>query len=228
MPRSKRAQLVALTQTSKKNRDHKTLVVRRIRDAVDGSRYVYLLRLDNVRSAGFKRVRKHFRDVDPNSRILLGKNRLLRVALGRAPEDEHADNLRRVSALVTGSVGLLCTDAPRDEVLAYLASPECRRRDFARSGDPASATVTVTSDDLVAHPVSMCEHFRKLGLAVDVDHGRLVFPGGRTEHTICKEGATLSVEACRLLTHFGRRLSEFRVETVCVWERESSMFEELS
>uniref|UniRef100_A0A7S4MHA8 Uncharacterized protein n=1 Tax=Odontella aurita TaxID=265563 RepID=A0A7S4MHA8_9STRA len=51
--------------------------------------------------------------------------------------------------------------------------------------------------------------------------------GGKESWTVCKEGQPLSAEACKILTHFGVKLAEFRVELVCRWSREEGEFEML-
>uniref|UniRef100_A0A7S4I945 Ribosome assembly factor mrt4 n=1 Tax=Odontella aurita TaxID=265563 RepID=A0A7S4I945_9STRA len=248
MPRSKRSTLVHLTQTSKKTREHKSAVVTDVRAAIDDHSSLYLFSYENMRSNKFKNVRAHFRDTDSEhsgggapdtmdedggetkkkasqSRIFLGKNKLLQLALGRTPEDEYADNLRRVSKLTTGSVGLLLTSRPRSDVEGYFA--QLRDDDFARAGSIAPRTVSVSSTEVLNHPVSMVEQFRKLGMPVEVNNGRVVLVGGKESWTVCKEGQPLSAEACKILTHFGVKLAEFRVELVCRWSREEGEFEML-
>eukprot|EP00586_Coscinodiscus_wailesii_P016589 CAMPEP_0172498114 /NCGR_PEP_ID=MMETSP1066-20121228/109452_1 /TAXON_ID=671091 /ORGANISM="Coscinodiscus wailesii, Strain CCMP2513" /LENGTH=174 /DNA_ID=CAMNT_0013271253 /DNA_START=219 /DNA_END=743 /DNA_ORIENTATION=+ len=166
-----------------------------------------------MRSNKFKSVRQHFH---PESRIFLGKNTLMQLALGKTPEDEHADNLRRVSELCCGSVGMLMTSRGRKEVEEYFHN--LCEEDFARAGATATRRVVVTGDMVGRHPVSMMEPFRKLGLPVEVQNGTIGFVGGKTEFVLCKEGQTLSAEDCKLLVHFGFALAEFRVALVCRWE----------
>jgi len=246
MARSKRAKLVHLTQTSKKTREHKSAIVADVRDAVDSNDSLYLFSYENMRSNKFKAVRMHFRDADakggssmeedegegggggkgvPRSRIFLGKNKLLQLALGRTVEDEHSPGLRRVSKLTTGSVGLLATSRPRSEVVRYFAS--LADEDYARAGAVAPRTVTLSAEDVSNHPVSMVEQFRKLGMPVEVNNGRVVLVGGKKEYVACREGQSLSAETCKILTHFGVRLAEFRVRLVCRWSSRDGEFEML-
>jgi mRNA turnover protein 4 len=73
----------------------------------------------------------------------------------------------------------------------------------------------------------MVEQFRKLGLPVEVNNGRVAFVGERKEHVLAKEGETLSAETCKALVHFGVKLSEFRVQLVCRWSSQDGEFEML-
>ena len=161
----------------------------------------------------------HFRSTPMNdapSRIFLGKNKLLQVALGRTPEDEYSDNLRQVSKLISGgSVGLLFSSRARTEVEEYFEN--FVEPDFARAGFEAPRIISVENSMLENFPVSMVEQLRKLGLPTQVDNGKVVLMDGRNEFRICKEGETLSAEKCKLLVQFGKKISEFRVRLVCRW-----------
>lgn len=163
----------------------------------------------------------HFRskggdEMDMPSKIMLGKNKLLQIALGKTPEDEYSDNLRHVSKHISESVGLLFTSRPRSDVEEYFNS--FVEPDFARAGFISPRDVFVTDAMLFNHPVSMVEQqFRKQGLPVQIKNGKIVLLDGISEYKLCKEGETLSPEKCKLLTHFGIKLSEFRVKLVCRW-----------
>lgn len=216
--RSRVIKKVALTKTEKRaTRDHKSAYIQEVREEVDRHKTLYLFSYENMRSSKFKDVRQHFRDEkEPFSRILLGKNKLLQIALGRTPEEEYHDNLRHVSKRITGgSVGLLFTSRKHADVEGYFAN--MNEPDFARAGSAASRDVSVSNNDLGAFPVSMMEQFRKLGMPVEIQNGRVVLRDGRTLYRICKKGETLSAEKCKLLVHFGVKLSEFKVHLVCRW-----------
>lgn len=173
-----------------------------------------------MRSAKFKNIRLHFRDTEKDgsaSRIFLGKNKLLQIALGRNAEEEYADNLRHISKLIVGgSVGMLFTSQPAAAVESYFAS--MIEPDFARAGSIAGREAVVTMDMLAQFPSSMMEAFRKLGLPVELSNGVIIFrDNGVTQYRICKEGETLSAEKCKLLVHFGIKLADFQVTLAARW-----------
>jgi len=225
MPTSKRDKLVSLTQTSKKTRDHKTKIIQDVRDTIDQHKSIYLFSYENMRSSKFKKIRMHFRSNDKNSmtksksssRLFLGKNKLLQIALGQTSEDEYNDNLRHVSKLIKGSVGLLMTSLDRAQVVHYFEN-QVQEQDFARAGAIASSTIKITQEMVETHPVSMVEQFRKLGLPVEVQVGKVGFMGGKQDFLVCKKGNVLNVESCKILVHFGVQLSEFKVKLNSVWE----------
>mmetsp|Transcript_36563 Transcript_36563/g.53678 ORF Transcript_36563/g.53678 Transcript_36563/m.53678 type:complete len:242 (-) Transcript_36563:285-1010(-) len=233
MPKSKRSQVVALTQTAKKTRDHKATVINDVREAIDAHSSLYLFSYENMRSNKFKNIRMDFRrgdntsggggeDMDEDdvkdtnsSRIFLGKNKLLQIALGKTPEDEYADNLRQVSKLISGSVGLLLTNRSPKEVEHYFSN--LVEEDFSRAGSTAPRRVELTNEMICSHPVSMVEQFRKLGLPVEVQNGKVGLIGGKEKYVVCEKGASLNAEQCKVLVHFGVKLAEFRVTLTCRW-----------
>jgi mRNA turnover protein 4 len=169
-----------------------------------------------MRSTKFKNIRMHFRDEAVKSRIFLGKNKLLQIALGRTPEEEYADNLRHMSKLIEGgSVGLLFTSQPNEAVESYFQT--LKEPDFARSGSIASREATVSNDMLTHFPTSMMESFRKLGLPVEIRNGAILLRDQMAEYRICKAGETLSAEKCKILVHFGLQLSIFQVALGARW-----------
>ncbi|KAL7534089.1 hypothetical protein ACHAXR_005627 [Thalassiosira sp. AJA248-18] len=243
MPKSKRATRVALTKTAKKTREHKTNYVEMVRTAIDANNRIYLFSYENMRSNHFKDVRLHFRgdgttknsmnDDDDNNdditttegRIFLGKNKLLQIALGKTPQDEYSDNLHRLSKILSGSVGILCTNQSATDVEKYFA--QLAVEDFARSGAVAPRTVMLTQEQVETHPVNMVEQFRKLGMPVEVKNGRVAFIGERGEWEVCREGKELSVEQCKILVHMGVKLAVFKIGLECRWEKDGGMVEEL-
>jgi mRNA turnover protein 4 len=198
-----------------------------VRETIDDHDAIYLFSYENMRSNKFKKIRMDFRQPDMEgrrSRVFLGKNKLMQIALGRTTEDEYSENLRHVSKLIVGNVGLLMTSKPDSEVEEYFSN--FAEDDFARAGATATRTVTVNNEMLYNFPTSMVEQFRKLNLPVDIDNGKIVLIGGKKEHTICEEGDELSVEACKLLVQFGVKLTEFRVQLLCRWKSTDNSFEE--
>ena len=210
MPKSKKNQRVNLTQTGKKDRDHKSKIVTAVRESVDTFDNTFVFAYDNMRSNKFKDVRMEFRD----SRIFMGKNKLLQLALGRTPEDEYQENMRHASKLCSGSVGLLMTNRPKKEVVTYFQN--LSSEDFARAGVEADRTVTLSQEEVSIHPVSMVEQFRKLGLPVQVLEGKVSLLNGKS-YQVCKKGSVLSAEACKILVHFGIKLAVFKINLKCCW-----------
>ena len=113
----------------------------------------------------FKNIRMHFRSNKDNpkssSRIILEKNKLLQIALGRTTEQEYSDNLRHVSKQISGSIGLLITSLDRSKVVNYFQE-QVTEKDFAKAGAISPTTLKITKEMVETHPVSMVEQFKNL------------------------------------------------------------------
>ena len=211
MPKSKRDQRVNLTQTAKKDRAHKSKIVTDVRSSIDQYDNTLVFSFDNMRSNKFKDVRMEYKD----SRIYMGKNKLLQLALGRTPEDEYQENIRHLSKLCSGSVGLLMTNRSKSDVVKYFEG--LSSEDFARAGASASRTVSLTQDDVETHPVSMFDQFRKLGIPVQIVEGKVSLLSATKGYTVCKKGQVLTAEQCKILVHFGVKLAVFKITLKCIW-----------
>lgn len=228
---------VALTNTAKKTREHKSNYINTVREVIDQNDRLYLFSYENMRSNHFKDVRLHFRGNsnamdngesgggEGDGRLFLGKNKLLQIALGRSSEDEYSENLHQISKFLTGSVGVLCTSQSPKHVEDYFANLAIE--DFARAGQVSPRTVVLSKAQIETHPVSMVEQFRKLGLPVEVKNGRVAFIGGREEWEVCKKGNELNVEQCKILVHMGIKLAVFRIELLSCWEKEEGAVNDL-
>lgn len=221
MPISKRDKRMAKLQIHKKSKNHKSSFVQNIRDVIDSHSALFLFSYDRMRSNHFKELRLYFRS--SKSRIILGKNTLIRRALGTSPSNEYSDNLHVVSRNISGTVGLLFTVEPPDKIVTYFQ--EFHKLDYAREGFISPQTVIVTNMMMEPFPVSMVEVFRKLGLIVDIYEGNIKFVGDLTEHTLCRKGDVLTVEKCKILFQLGIKLSEFRVKLICQWNSSDGSLE---
>ncbi|KAF0701115.1 Aste57867_8412 [Aphanomyces stellatus] len=208
MPKSKRVRTKPLTQTKSKGADLKKGVVETIRNAIDEYQTVYVFSFENMRTNHFKVVRADFSD----SRFFLGKNKVMKVALGRTPEEEYAENIFKLATDISGSVGLLMTNKPNEEVQQYFK--DLAVEDFAKSGFVATETVTIPAGPLPQFIGSMVESLRQLGLPVDLKRGAIVLIN---DHTICKAGQTLTPEQAKLLVHFDKKMATFNVQLLSRW-----------
>lgn len=71
----------------------------------------------------------------PLYRILLGRNSVVRKALGSTPESEHLPGTSKIAAALEGDVGLLFTDEEQQVVEEWFES--YKKADFARAGNTA-------------------------------------------------------------------------------------------
>ena len=218
MPSSRRTKKVSLTQTSKKDRTHKSSVISSVRSALDAHTSLYVFTYSSLRSSHFQSVRKDWSD----SRLFISKNKLTQLALGKGEEDEYKENLRFASKMLKGSCGLLLTSRGKDEVVRYFSS--LASADYIRAGATSPRTVNMTNRDLTVHPVSMLPQLKKLGVPCAVTNGKVTLLTG-SEWQVVKEGRVVTAEQAKVLGLMGEKLAEFRVELKGRWE--GGEFEEL-
>ncbi len=105
MPRSRRNKEVTLSKVKKApSREKKDNLVLKIQDAVEKYDHVVLLEVENQRNDLIKSVRAHFAQTGT---ICMGKNNVMKLALGTGPENEVADKISQLSDNISGEVALL-------------------------------------------------------------------------------------------------------------------------
>jgi len=150
-----------------------------------------------------------------HSRFFIGKNRVIAKALGNTPEEEYAENLHKVSMLMRGEVGLLCTNEKTEDVLAFfdnLSAP-----DYARTGAKCTETFVIPAGPVEEFSHDIEPHLRSLGLPTKLVKGIVTL---YQEHTVCEEGDILNSQQARILKLFGKQQAEFRLQILAVWSND--------
>ncbi|PAA46575.1 hypothetical protein BOX15_Mlig003157g1 [Macrostomum lignano] len=211
MPKSKRDRPVPLTKTKKRrSQDVKSQLMERVRDLVNSYDRILVLCIDNMRSSKLQMLRAELKD----SKLLLGKNRLIAKALGLTPGDELQPNLHRLSRLLRNQKALLFTNrslAAVSELLAGLTDA-----DFARSGFAAVNSVELMPGACPQWQHSMEPALRKLGLPVRLVKGVIHL---ERPHLVCRRGRRLTPEQCEVLKLCQYQMAEFRVRPVACWDK---------
>lgn len=148
-------------------------------------------------------------------------------ALGQTPEEAIAPGIEGITKHLAGTVGLLLTNRPAEEILAYFDN--LAPVDFARAGVTASRSFSLPAGVLYAtggevpaeHDVPL-EHtiepeLRRLGVPTRMVKGRVVLgdeSGEGEDYVVCKEGDILDSRQTRLLKLFSVCLSEFKVKVL--------------
>lgn len=208
MPKSKRKRKTALTKTQGKGAQLKMDLVEKIRDSVDKYKFLYVFSYENMRTNMFKKVRQELKD----SRLFLGKNKVMQIALGRTEEDEYGDDLMKISNNLSGNRGLLFSNKTLKAMNKIFDNSV--QQDFARAGNIATETVEFAEGPLPSMPHNMDEPLRNLGMPVMLKRGivTLIKP-----FTVCQEGEPLSPEQARILKHFNYKLAEFKLTLTSYW-----------
>ncbi|XP_040079107.2 mRNA turnover protein 4 homolog [Ixodes scapularis] len=213
MPRSKRNRQVSLTQTKKKGLPRKQNLIQEVRDAFDKYDKVFVYSVSNMRNTKLKDVRQEWKD----SRFYFGKNKVMAVALGRCIDEDHRENLHRVSERLRGQCGLFFTNAPKEKVLTWFE--EYSDPDFARSGFRATERVFLDAGPLPQFQHSLEPHLRHLGLPTSLQKGVVTLI---KDHEVCKEGEVLKPEQASILKLLGIKMAEFKVSMEFLWNSDGT------
>lgn len=234
MPSSKRNRVVT---TSKTKKNHKELVKRlhsNVQEAAEQYSHIWVFSVENVRNNFIKQVRVDFAD----SRIFMGKTKVMQVALGRSQETEIVPGVSGLQSYMKGEVGLLFTDREPQEVEDYFAT--YTELDYARSGAVAARGFRIPPGELhTAYgveggeedplPMSIEPTLRKLGVPTKIVKGKVTLED-RPDFSmdtdegfeVCKEGDVLDSRQTSILKIFGVRMAEFKMDVQAVYDKEKA------
>ncbi|ETN45055.1 uncharacterized protein HMPREF1541_09931 [Cyphellophora europaea CBS 101466] len=241
MPPSKRQRTVPTSRTTK---DRKTLVRRlhaSIQDLATTHRYIFVFSVTNTRNTFLKQVRAAFSD----SRLAMGKTKVMAVALGRDAQSEVVPGVSRLNPYLSGEVGLLFTDRDVADVEAAFAG--FWNADYARAGATASRAVRVPPGEITTMygveggeedplPLAIEPQLRKLGVPTRIKAGKVVLEdapeGGMLDvgdegYLVCKEGDVLDSRQTSILKILGVRMADFRIQLRAVYDRQEEAVKEL-
>jgi len=208
MPKSKRNKLVTLARTTVSGRQGKAKLIESIRAALEEYKNIYVFATHNVRTTLLKEVRSKWN----TSRFFMGKNKVMQIALGRDKENEFKDNLRLLSANITGNCGLLFTNEPDSTVKQFFQT--YKESDFARAGFEATKTILLEAGP-TQFDHSVEAYLRtKLAMPTSLKQGIVSL---EKPFLVCTEGKVLTPERARILKLLGITMSDFKIELICRW-----------
>lgn len=217
MPKSKRDRKIALSKTTKKvGLETKQAIVDKIRSNVDNYPRLFVFSIDNMRNLHFKHVRETWK---AHSTFVMGKNRIMSLALGRDEAEEYAEKLHNVSRLLRNQRGLLFTSQTETEVLDFFN--DHNESDFLRTGGIADETIVLDSGPLEHFSHAIEPQLRQLGMPTELKKGIVNLT---KEFTVCKEGDKLTSEQARILKLLGHKQAKFKLNMIAVWSKDDESF----
>ncbi|KAF8465815.1 mRNA turnover protein 4-like protein [Gautieria morchelliformis] len=226
MPKSKRAKVVSLTKTGKKDRLRKEDLLKQIQDNANLWEYVYAFRIGQMRNSHLKTVRKLWKD---DARMFFGKRAVMSKALGTSPETEHRLGLHKIAQRIKGQTGLFFTSFAPDKTEEWFE--DFNAPDFARAGNMADRDVVLplgpisrSTDPPEPFPHNMDPQLRTLGLKTTLVKG---VPTLTSEHIVCRKGDTLTPEQAQLLKLLLIQMVTFRVTLHARWDSKTGQITDL-
>mmetsp|Transcript_30976 Transcript_30976/g.68654 ORF Transcript_30976/g.68654 Transcript_30976/m.68654 type:complete len:248 (+) Transcript_30976:190-933(+) len=224
MPKSKRDRVVALTKTKKKGKEWKEGLVTQVRNCVDQYPAVYLFKHFNMRTEHFKDLREEHRET---SKIVMGSNKLLQVALGKSDADEYRTNLHLLSERMKGQVALFFTSLKRQEVEEVFSGFSVE--DYARAGAKAAHDFRLPEGPLSGPsgplPHTLEPQLRKYGMPTKLNKGVVELIA---DFTVCSKGQVLDANQAAILRVFDIKMTTARIKLLACWDSEGDKFEELA
>jgi mRNA turnover protein 4 len=234
MPPSKRNRVVP---TSKVRKNRKELVRRlasSVEEAAQQYSYIWVFDVQNTRNTFLKQVRTDLSD----SRIMMGKTKVMKIGLGQSEEMEVVPGSHALTPHVSGEVGLLFTDREPSEIESYFA--DWLNQDFARSGSTATREVRIPHGEIHTQygveggeddplPVQIEPTLRKLGIPTRLVKGKVTLeeqPDDAMDedegYLVCREGDILDSRQTSILKILGVRMSEFRIGLKAVFDKNAA------
>ncbi|KAF7846122.1 hypothetical protein BT93_L5219 [Corymbia citriodora subsp. variegata] len=245
MPSSKRNRVIPTSKTRKNHKQQTRALASNIHAALDQYSRVFVFSVENVRNTFIKQVRVDFSD----SRIFMGKTKVMAVALGKTAETEHVPGIHQLTPYLAGEVGLLLTNRTEEEVVQFFEGYS--ELDYARSGAVASQGFTIPHGELhTAYgvggeeeplPMAIEPTLRKLGVPTKINKGKVFLEDkpegipvlemdvdGEEGYMVCKEGQTLDSKQTSILKIFGVRMSEFKMDVRAMFDKDTQSIKEFS
>lgn len=185
-------------------------IIEDIRSCVEKYTNIFVFSVTNMRNNLLKELRNEWK----HSRFFFGKNRIMRLGLGKTESDESEENLHKLSERVQGQCGLLFTEKSKAEVLEWFEKYSAL--EYARSGFRATETVVLPEGPLEEFSHSIEPHLRALGMPVQLTKG---IPTLYKEFTVCEKGKVLTPEQARILKLISKPMAWFSLEIKCVWSK---------
>ena len=143
MPESKRNKVVSLTQVKPKPREHKEFIVNKVHNYMANYKYLYVLTYENMSTNNFKTLKESLTD----SKFLMGKNKVIGVALGTDEENSYKPHSHLISQVLLPPYRT-----------SRATAPSSLRTGTTRSADKSSSSSRRASTQLVARlpPTPLC------------------------------------------------------------------------
>ena len=240
MPQSKRNRIIPTSRTTKKTPEHKKVLLASVQSAASSHPYIYVFSVADMRNNFIKDLRN---TLSSSSRVMMGKTRIMAMALGTTPENACEPGVERLSSYLKGEVGLLFTE--QDETNIKQILKDSRRPDYARSGNVAPRPFVLPRgqelytqygvDGGADDPIPMAQEpmLRKLGVPTKIVRGKVFLEetaigiDDDEGYVVCRKGEILDSRQTTLLKIFGIRMAEFKVRLLAVWEKANGQVKEL-
>ncbi|XBW37154.1 hypothetical protein QEN19_002732 [Hanseniaspora menglaensis] len=237
MPKSRRNRVITLSNVTKKDKDAKTRNFDNLSDNLLKFKRVVLLNLSNINSNNLKELRKQWDNEtlveEDRSKFVVSKKNMIIKSLEN--HKEEFANLEKLTSLLqkqhekNSTYGILYTNYDYKTVVEFFDS--YLKKDFAKSNSKSPLTfkipqgivysrggyIPAEEDIPMAHSLEPTLR-NKYKIPTSLKDGKIVLDA---EYHVCEENQTLNVIQCLILRQFGIAESEYKVEVMGCYNKET-------
>lgn len=162
----------------------------------------------------FKSLRESLTD----SKFLMGKNKVIGVALGTDEENSYKPHTYRISQDLKGHCTLFFTNKDKEECEEIFNKFE--EEEYATGGAIAQETIVLEKgfDSLKKFGHSMEPFLRQLGLPTRLVNSQIEL---LSDYLLSEEGKPLTVEKCKILKLLDKKMSRLKFQIKGVYDGKS-------
>ena len=113
MAKNKRNKIVPISKVTKKETEKKNNMFEKSRNYLEKYKFCYVFKYKNMTTMPMQELRNYFKD----DKFLIGKNKVLQVALGKTEDDTFKSNTFKLSKYLKGNCGLFFSNNDPDMVI---------------------------------------------------------------------------------------------------------------
>ncbi|CAC9699278.1 ribosome biogenesis protein MRT4, putative [Plasmodium sp. DRC-Itaito] len=212
MPKSKRNVKISLTKVKKKvnKKEMKDLKLLEIKKMIQiPNVYVYVLDIRTYSNNNLKIAIEHFK---PNGKFFIGKNKLMKLALGINENNEIKPNMSKISELLIGNRILLITKDGPLSVLKFFN--EFQPEEYIKHGNISPQDITLKCGDVLNVPVSMQKDLQKRKLNFDIIDQKIIL---KENKVLAEKDKLISLENSKILRMLNMKIAFFDITVLGYW-----------
>ena len=165
--------------------------VDKIANLIDDYSVVGIVNISNIAAAQMQKMRANMRG---KSLFIVGKNRLLKLALEKAKKDGISDLIKYIDQ----QTGIIFTNMDAFKLVRILDASKTKAP--AKGGEIAPDDIVVHEGETPFRPGPIIGDLQKVGLPAAIQKGKIVI---RKDTTVVKKGEVISRDVASVLTKLG-------------------------
>lgn len=222
MPKSRRSKLINLSQVKKKTKENKLILLNKVKKLLNEFKYFFILRLDGIKTNTLQELRKTWSE----SRIVIGKKKLLKMAIIFDKEKDYLKNVSKLEHLFGLLLGIFFTNDDVESVISYFSN--FNKLEYAKPNSVSRTDFTIPKGIVYSRggqipiendlPLShSLEPFlrNELKIPVKLKSGKIVL---ENDYVVCKKKDVLTLNQTNILKQFGIATTPFKIDILSYYD----------